>query len=147
MPRPFIYINGWPGIGKHTIARALQTLLSRHGPVKVVSDPKTCNRLGSVCFPPSLPLKSHPDRPQHARAYPQPSPHRPRRRPPRPLPSRLPDPTPPPPLRPLRHARRGPRHLRNYVRHAPSSSPPLSPSSQDPSRSNPSPPTFLNPPP
>ncbi|KAL9001595.1 MAG: hypothetical protein Q9188_005441 [Gyalolechia gomerana] len=27
MPQPFIYINSWPGVGKHTIAQALATQL------------------------------------------------------------------------------------------------------------------------
>ncbi|KAH6723604.1 hypothetical protein BKA61DRAFT_686227 [Leptodontidium sp. MPI-SDFR-AT-0119] len=27
MPRPYIYINSWPGIGKHTIAKALEVQL------------------------------------------------------------------------------------------------------------------------
>lgn len=56
MPLPFIYINGWPGVGKHTIARELKTLLSEHGPVKVVSIPTT-KQSSRISFPP--PFSSH----------------------------------------------------------------------------------------
>jgi hypothetical protein len=33
MPAPIIYINGWPGVGKHTIAKALEKKLDGKGRV------------------------------------------------------------------------------------------------------------------
>jgi len=35
MPQPFIYINSWPGVGKHTIAKDLER--QKHGEARVVS--------------------------------------------------------------------------------------------------------------
>ncbi|KAK8076338.1 hypothetical protein PG994_003610 [Apiospora phragmitis] len=38
-PRPLIHINGYPGVGKHTVARALQTLLAAHAlPARLVAN-------------------------------------------------------------------------------------------------------------
>ena len=33
MPEPIIHINGWPGVGKHTIAKELQKQMGDRGRV------------------------------------------------------------------------------------------------------------------
>jgi tRNA uridine 5-carbamoylmethylation protein Kti12 len=39
MPAPFIYINSWPGVGKHTISKELEKLFD--GKVRLVSTSST----------------------------------------------------------------------------------------------------------
>ncbi|KAE9365293.1 hypothetical protein N431DRAFT_446970 [Stipitochalara longipes BDJ] len=37
MPAPIVYINGWPDVGKHTIAKALEKKLNGKGRVRMLS--------------------------------------------------------------------------------------------------------------
>lgn len=46
MPQPFIYINGWPGSGKHTTARALEKRLA--GKARVVHNHLHIDLAGAI---------------------------------------------------------------------------------------------------